>query len=420
MRIRALLWHLVLFITCLQLSAAQLPIKKIKHLYERKQYFELRDTLAAAGNDHSKALLFYRGAVDNKFNRLNRSIIHLQDFLKQAGGQTDNNLVVDGYRLLADNYIKTHQYRKAGQAYQEILTKYRHTLDKKAEDDIKNSALLWQALADVPPQTAVFAGESKIQSIKGRFPFEINGHAIPLSFDTGANLSVLIESLARRFKLEIIDISIDVEAVSGKKVKAKIGIASKMKLGSVTLHHVVFLIFEDKNLYFPEINYQGDGVIGFPVISALREIIFLGKKEIIIPVKPTTYSQQNLCLEELTPLIAGRYRGKRFTFVFDTGANQSFLYPPFYRRYEKEIKKAYTPGSEKIRGVSGYKEIPAYRLKNLQLTLAGKKVHFNEIPVLTEYTLEESHYFYGNLGQDASGQFEKMIVSFGSMSIIFE
>jgi len=156
------------------------------------------------------------------------------------------------------------------------------------------------------------------------------------------------------------------------------------------------------------------------VIAALRELTVARNGEVIIPAKPGKHSASNLCLDGLTPLIAGTFRGKRLTFSFDTGANKSDLYPPFFKAYEEEIKAKYPSLVEKITGVGRSREIIAYRVKDLVMTFSGKEARFAEIPVLSELTLDGSRYFYGNLGQDLIKQFERMTISFETMSVLFD
>jgi hypothetical protein len=91
-------------------------ISRLKELYDRKQYFELRDALE---NYHGKAdarLLFFRGAVANKFNKSQLSINHLKNYLRLAEKSRDKHLLIDGYDMLADNYKKIHQYGQAAAA----------------------------------------------------------------------------------------------------------------------------------------------------------------------------------------------------------------------------------------------------------------------------------------------------------------
>jgi hypothetical protein len=89
--------------------------------------------------------------------------------------------------------------------------------------------------------------------------------------------------------------------------------------------------------------------------------------------------------------------------------------------FEPEVKGGGRElGSEKITGAGGSKTVPAYHYKDLPLEIAGRQARFSEIAILTEYTLSDSRYFYGNLGKDLIKQFSSMTMNFKSMSISFE
>jgi predicted aspartyl protease len=410
-----------IFIIHLPPTAGAYP--KLKELYDHKRYFELRDALKTYRRNQSEELLFYRGVVSNKFNRLDSSVNYLQSYIKLAGRGTNRSLLKDSYEILADNYLKTYQYRKAAAAYKMLLTNFRGELDKA--EDYENSLRLWGALNDVPPQTVEFRGTSKFQSFKDQaeltgITVEINGQTMSLDFDTGANLSIITKTYAGKLGLKLIAASIDVGGITGEKTKASLGVAREVKIGNVIARNVVFLVFEDRALYISPISFQLKGLIGFPVIAAFREITLARNGEIIIPAKPGKGGAQNMCIDDLNPIIEGQFQGKKLNFLLDTGANKSDLYPLFYKAYEKEIKANYPLSYTSRAGIGGAKEIPAYRAKNLTLTFSGKKAIFPEIKVLTEYTDADSHYFYGNLGQDLVRQFERMTLNFESMSIVFE
>lgn len=404
---------------------AALSQSQLKGLYDGKQYFELRDALQNITGDHSTDLLFYRGVVSNKFNQTEASISYLRSYLKRVEGSKNAALIRDSYEILADNYLKICQYRKAAEAYTTILTRFREGLDPKRVADHENAVRLWGALRKLPRQTATFKGDSKIQSFKDQleltnFPVEVNGQKVSFVFDTGANISSITTSFAGKLGIKIIDASIEVGGITGNKVKTRLGTAPEMKIGNVIVRNVAFLIFDDQDLYITPARFQLNAVIGFPVIAALREITIGRNGEVVIPAKPSKRSARNMCLDGLTPLIVGTFKGKLLTFSFDTGANKTDLYPPFFKAYEEEIKTKYPSRIERIAGVGESREIIAYRVKDLVMNFAGKDATFAELPVLTETTLEKSRYFYGNLGQDLIRQFERVTISFETMSVFFE
>lgn len=396
---------------------------ELKNLYDKKQYFDLRDKLREFENDKSIEVVFFRGAIANKFNSPKDSIKLLSHYLKNAS--PNNQHLKECYLLLADNYTKTYQYARAAETYQILLTKFAHRIEEKDKASYENVFRLWNALKNVRPQKVWFKGDSVIQGVQEpvglTIPVEINGNAKEyLIFDTGANISTINESLAKKLKLQIIEAQIDVGSITGEKVKANLGIAEKLRIGNTLAENVVFLIFPDKALYIEPIQFQIKGLIGFPLITALREITWTKNKEILIPAKPQNNKEQNLALNNLTPLIAGNYQGERITFAFDTGASNSSFYQPFFKKFENEVIKIGTETTEKISGVGGTKEIRAYLLKDFKMSFARKEVTLPKVEVLTEKTTDLSQYVYGNIGRDLIDQFEKMTVNFQRMSVSFE
>lgn len=392
--------------------------EKLKDLYDQKHYFDLRDEVQKYDNLKSVELLFYRGAVGNKFNQIESSIRYLNEFINQ---KKNTQLMLEAYELLADNYRKSYQYKKASEIYGKILSGFKDEIDKDDIKDYETNIKLWGALKNVPPQKVKFKGNSNLKRNKqGRIPVEINNQQTAFIFDTGANLSVITHSLAKKLSLQIIETSIDVRAIAGNKVNAKLAAAKELKLDNAVVSNAIFLVFEDTDLFIKEANFQIDGLIGFPVIEGLKEVTFIGKDEIFIPVKPTNSGEQNMAINGLTPLIAGWHKDKRLIFAFDTGADATDLYPLFYKAFEDEIKEKYEEHTEKVRGVGGGMEIKGYLAKNLEMKFAGMIVMFTEIPILIEETNENSKYFYGNIGQDLVKQFEKMTVNFEQMSISFD
>jgi predicted aspartyl protease len=397
------------------------PSPSLHELYTSRRYFELRDAVKSSKGTSAETV-FYRGTVQNKFNHPEASTKLLQDYLKRTTGSKPISLHLDSYEMLADNYVKTYQYKKASETYQAILSKFSTRISPRRKQEYENVARLFGALKEVPAQTIRFDGDTTLRSTNKmgiQVPLSINGQSIPLIFDTGANLSVLIESLAKKLNLTLIDAPIDVANITGSKVRVRLGVASEVNIGNVSVRNAVFMVMPDRDMLVAP-GQQLQGVIGFPVISALKEISFARNGDITIPAVSTSEGAQNLCMEGLQPLVEGLYRDRRLIFAFDTGAGASFLYPPFYKAYTQEIRLHYPAATEKVTGVGGAKFIPAFRAKDITLQFAGRDAHFKFIKILTEHTVEGSRYFYGNIGQDLIKQFAKMTLNFEDMSLTFE
>lgn len=401
-------------------ACAQDSLSELKKLYREKRYFELRDELKLYDNEVAPELFFFRGAVDNIFNRLPESIENLNAYLDKVGKSSRDSWTQECYDLLADSYRKSHQYEKAAEINQRILELFKHRLDAETRADHENEYKLWNALKDVPPQYVSFLGHTRLQMDRNHVPFTINGHDIALTYDTGADLSVIINSLAEEFGLEIVDVPIKVGTITGEKVEAKVGVAEVLRIGNMTVQHALFLVMKDEYFYIPEIKHQIKGVIGFPILAAMREVTFTRGGELIIPQEPEAEGERNLALNGLKPLIEGTYRGHRMTFVLDTGANRSDLWPPFYRSFKQEIEENSSLTTEKFRGAGSQIEVKSYDVNDLIFRFGGEKATFMKMPVFIEYTTDNSRYFYGNLGQDLVRKFKSMTINFESMSVIFK
>jgi hypothetical protein len=348
----------------------------------------------------------------------------LQKYLKKTASQSSH--VADAYEILADNYSKVFQYGKSADAYKFLLENYRGKFDKERIEGYENVFGLWNALRQVAPQTISFNGDSKIQGTRDvarllNIPVQIGGTKQDFVFDTGAGLSTINVSTANKLGLKIIEADISVGSSTDINVKSKLAVVPEMKIGNAIIRNAVFLVLEDKDLYFPKVNYQIHGIIGFPVIQSLGKISIAKNNEVSIFAKSEKINDQpNLSLQGQTPIVAGFHHHNRLTFVFDTGAVATDFYPPFFKANEAEITKNLTPQKTKVGGAGGFKEMLAYRLPEVEIAIGGKTVKLTNSRVLSERTNENSRYFYGNIGQDLIKQFEKMTIDFRLMQISFE
>jgi len=403
-----------------QISASAQPA--LESLYRNRQYFDLRDELVKYPRDNSPELLFYRGVAANRFNRLAESIEFLQKYLESSDAKNP----VDAYETLADSYAKNYEYGKSADVYKILLERFKDRLDAEKIADYENSFGLWSAIRDVPPQKIELGGDLQIQGTRDKanllnLPVQINEQKMDFVFDTGANLSVVTASTAQKAGLKIIESSVSVGSSTDAKVKSKLAVAPVLKIGNSTVHNAVFLVLEDKSLFFPQVDYQINGIIGFPVMESFGNVTITQKNEISVKAKPIQQNfEPNLCLDGFDLLAAAYFGNRRMTFVFDTGAVTSTFYPLFFKAEKQKILKFSKLQKMKIGGAGGTKDVNAYSFRNLDLTIAGKKARIARAKIIVEPVNDEGKYFYGNLGQDLIKQFARMTLDFKSMRIIFE
>jgi len=381
-------------------------LNELDALSRSRQYFDLRDRIKQVKSGEPE-VVYYRAQVAEKFNQPAEANRLYKLYLDASAKRREESM-----RAMAFNYAKLGAYRQASETYR--------ALDRSSPDaDLANVRKLWGALSHIPPQTVAFPADSDIPISRSfNVPIVSNGQSLPFIFDTGANISTVSESYAKRLGLIVIPSRVMVGGITGASTPARLGVSKHLRLGNAVVRNAVFLIFADKDLFIKSANFQLNGILGFPVISAMREITLTRDGRLKIPAKPKSQSIGNLALDGLTPLVLGRYGSHRLTFALDSGANTSMLYPAFLGRFERAVS-IWESGTHRFAGVGSAAEIPAYIGKDLKLRIGGQDVNFARIPVLKQTTTANSRTLHGNLGQDMIRQFESMTLNFKTMSLTF-
>lgn len=393
----------------------------LKQLYDEKRFFELRETIAGNKNEISPKLLFYRGALANVFFQPPVSVSYLNQYI--ANSQRDDEFLTEAYGLLADNFVKTFHYGKAADALQTVVEKLTNKLKPDEVADYKNGLNFYETLRKIPRQTLKVSKDftiGKTGNTNGwSIPVEANNQRIDLGFDSGANVSILAESIAKKLGVEIFDSSVSLGSITSIKTLPKAGILPAMKIGGSTIHNTIFLVLDDKILTFAD-GSMLEGVIGFPVISAFREITFNQDGTISISKKLSGKKPVNMGLDGKDIFFRGNYRNENLTFMLDTGASRTILYLPFFRKFESEVKAKFELKTEEFTGVGGTEKTEAYLVKDFTVNFSDQPVHLPEVRLLTKALNDNGKYFYGNIGGDLIKQYKSITLDFDSMNISFK
>lgn len=393
---------------------------EIYHLIKQDNFFKAKELYNVYRGDLSKPYQhFVEAALSNAFNRLDESEEKINLLIKQEKSLPDS-LQFELYKLKSDNSIKLYKYKEAKNAILTILSDYREFLTDETLSNFENVLKIWTAIENSPPQKVDIQGESIIKMEKdlaglNNLKVSRDTDSLNFIFDTGANLSTTIESVAKQLKMKIIPIDIEVNTITGSKVQAQLAVCDRLTMGHIEMHNVVFLVFPDEGLSFPQINYQIYGILGFPVIEALKEIRITQDGHFIVPEIESTFTENsNMAMDRLTPLI---YIDKKH-FTFDTGANKTMLYNNFYLENKDEIDSNYPLKKISFSGANGMAEFDGYVISQT-FTIGEKEVSLENVSLLIE-KIEESETVYGNIGQDIIQQFDTMILNFNQMFIKFE
>ena len=208
---RSLTNFLVFLLLIVLLQSSVIAQNSLDVLYQNKQYFDLRDELAKHSKGKSTELLFYRGVIANRFNQNQKAISLFQQYLQKR----DPEKSVEAYEELADSYSKIGQYQEAAATYKILFDRFADKVSAEKISDYKNSYELWNALKSILPQKVLISRDVKLQGKRDKadllnLAVGINGQPMDLVFDTGANLSVITASTAKKLGLKIIESSVSV------------------------------------------------------------------------------------------------------------------------------------------------------------------------------------------------------------------
>lgn len=182
--------------------------------------------------------------------------------------------------------------------------------------------------------------------------------------------------------------------------------ADRLQFGAAEVSNAVFLVMPDEDLYIKRYKCQLDGLIGLPVLLKLEDITFHRNGQGDIHKDELSTGEPNLFLSGLKPFICGKVKGKECTSAFDSGANATMLYVPFFREFRKEADASGFPAKSEMAGVAGVRISSAYTMMDLAIEFAGRKAVFPKVDVLTQLRDEAGRKYFGNVGQDLMLQFE--------------
>jgi len=400
-------------------------ISKIDSLLDRASYFEARK-LISVNKEHIDTLdkLRFNANIYSVFNRPKISNENISILFKDYENEMSKTTKKDLLLIELSNSVKLYEYGKVNEISNLLITDYKDVISENELFGIKNNNIIWEAVKNVPKQEIEFKDDSKLKITRnsiGLKTIELKSEnkSHPFIFDTGANISTVTQTQAEALNLKIIDVKVSVSTITGKRVDSKVGIASELSIGNMVFKNVIFLVFPDEALYIPQVNFQLNGILGFPVIEAMKEIHFMKNDELYIPVSRNNNYNSNLAIAYLTPIINLRDSVGEMHFSFDTGASTTSLYISYYEKYKSKIDSSYSKTKISFAGAGGGTEVEGYNI-DFSPIINGENTHLPYVALYTDKGKANNLNYYGNIGQDLISKFDKMILNFDKMYIHFE
>lgn len=413
---------LITFLIHSNLFAQDSPYSKILGNITDKNFFKAKEIFVQHEDELNEFQQIFIGAyISNAFNDLEKSQQNIQNLISNYSTNLSRKNVADLYNLQHENALKLFDYPLAKKSIEMILNDYRDVISEDKIKDYQNSLKIAHALEKVPAQEVIFKGNQRIKMTKDKvglnnLSVKTKKDSAHFIFDTGANLSTTVRSVAKRFKMKMLEGEIEVGTITGKTVNAQLAVCKELKMGNIVLNNVIFLVFEDADLAFAEIDYQIYGILGYPVIEAFKEIQITKDGHFIVPEIETKYDgESNLALDNLQPIV--RLDGRHFSL--DTGAMNSMLYYKYFEENKKFVEEYLEKSTVQLGGAGGATVFESYKI-DFPMEVDGKSIFLKKIDILTADKDEKWKQLYGNLGQDLIGQFDKMTINFDQMFVKFD
>lgn len=384
-------------VACVALNAGDLA--QLQQLEEKHRMFELRDLLDAPGWKPGETL-FYRAMVDSRFGREREAVSEFQTFLaakpvpdleRRARFELSNALA-----RLGD----------LGAAAAELTAALRLTSETdNSRADIENGRAFLSSLKDAPAQNVEFGPPSPLQARRNDLglwtvPVETNSQHSEWILDTGASLSTVTESEARRLGLAIRQVHGYAIGSTQARSVAQLAIAAELRLGSARLHNVAFLMVADSVLFMSK--HQIHGILGLPALSALGcvDLSADGVVTFDCGARPPA-GRENFFYDGVAPIVQVLHAGHTLQMFLDTGNSATLLYPSARDVLAQwEPNQLAGPRPADFAGGGGSVQVQAATVPAIQLEIQGRTFFLQGVKLLSQ-GLGGAGFRDGVLGIDA-------------------
>jgi hypothetical protein len=357
------------WLTCSFCMGADLETLRREH-----RWFDLREALKK-----QKGSALDRGAAAAAFQQLREA----ERLLRTSPGDAAREL------LLA-MYMRNGHYKKAAAVLQ--------SGNKIAPDDRE----MVDTLIQLGDQSVVSHGISRIQGQIRESelfaPILINGQRAKAQLDTDANMSLMSQSEAQRLGLKIGG-AVTTGGASEGKGHGKVGTAEHLEIGGLRLRNVAFGIVSDEQQPFKDLPPGERVVLGIPVILAMGGLSWSQDGAIEIGTR-LVGRDPNLCFDKMDPFVKVESQGRSLEMLFDTGSNETFLWPRFLRDFPGMAASA-KKGSNTVTGITGSTEVESLELEEIKLRVYGADLIVRPARVLMKSAMRASEWVHGWLGFDS-------------------
>jgi len=376
-------------------------------LYRAHRWLELDRALS-----RTKGQPLFRGAAAAALNQPKKAEKLLRSVIKAA---PKSESAYQAHELLTHLYLQTGRYHQLAVDLKKTAAAFPDRSDVQAERGTLAPFL------SLPNQAVRRNGLSSLRH-QGDFflPVVIDGHQATFFFDTGAGISAMGESEAKRLGLSIHETTGAIGTATTVPATFKLAIAKHLSVGGIELKNVSFAVFPDESEPWALLPPGRRGLLGIPVLLAFRELRWARDGSVEIGPNPSRRDGpgSRLYFDEDHLMVTADFQGEPLAFSLDTGAESTDLYSPFAARFPDLIRELGQRDSTEVRGVGRAERFESVSLPDLTFRIGGLETVLRPAHVILRDLGARGSL--GNVGADLLEQGRAFRLDFDSMTLELE
>lgn len=314
----------------------------LKSLYEAHKWTTLNDRLQKVSG-----FPLYRGAIGVTFNQDPEGSERL--LLSVISAAPHSSEAYEASEWLSHLYFYRGQYR----SLVSIMEKRWAAFPQKKEN--AQEQMVIGGFRGLPNQILKSTRPSKLKHEPESIfiPISIDGNSATYFFDTGAWISSMSESEAKRLRLKIRNTSGTLGQSAGSHVGFRTAVAKDVVVGNTHFGDVSFAVFPDNQEPWSGLPPGRRGIIGIPILVGLQTLRWedAGTIQLAEPSEPFNIRRSNLTFDNDNLVVTALVQNQKIAATVDTGAISTDLYKAFAKKFETLLKQYGKKDSTEVRGV---------------------------------------------------------------------
>ena len=381
---------------------AQTIDERIGAAMNASDFFCLYDTYHSVPKDSINPFLevLSRGVIGNRFNRPELSIPAFEELIKDYYGNLDLNLLISCSVMYSMDLSRVGRNEEAYKLLSAVLATAYQMTDSASLSSYAEMAGRYKALSEYSPYRVSVAGD------KGVIPFDtvqvgntkyqpylmqimqskVNGKPARITFDTGATVNIITDSLAKVYGWEFLDANVMARGFG--EVTGKYAIARELVLGNITVRDVPFYVIDARthNEKADKYSWAFQLIVGSELMLQLKDVTLdFEAKEIQVCGNAVrhTNSKPNMCFAPNMHFLGkAEVMGYPMLMVLDSGAaGYGLLNRHFYDSNKEYITFNCRRDTISSAGIGGVSQTLCYELLDSELSIGGTSVKAPSIMV---------------------------------------